>query len=106
MEEVDGRWANSKVYKADGTYVNTASLNLHSDIYSHIDGLQYLQNEVGKLIVCIIKNHLYTPADEQTLLTMYAKIMGSEDAVEIRYVDRLMFQPNGKFLQLISTISK
>lgn len=106
LEEVDGRWANSKVYKADGTYVNTASLNLHSDIYSHIDGLQYLQNEVGKLIVCIIKNHLYTPADEQTLLTMYAKIMGSEDAVEIRYVDRLMFQPNGKFLQLISTISK
>lgn len=106
LDEVDGRWSNSKIYKADGTYVNTASLNMHNDMYSHIDGLQYLQNEVGKLIVCIIKNQLYTHADEQTLLTMYAKIMGSEDAVEIRYVDRLVFQPNGKFLQLISTIKK
>ena len=106
LDEVEGRWDKGKIYKADGTYVNTASLNLHNDIYSHIDGLQYMQEEVGKLIVCIIKNKLYTHVDEQSLLSLYAKIMGSEDAVEIRYVDRLIFQPNGKFLQLISKVRK
>lgn len=104
LDEVEGRWDNAKIYKADGTYISMASLNMHTDIYSHIDGLQYLQEEAGKLIVCIIKNKLYTHADEQSFMNLYAEAMGSEDAVEIRYVDRLIFQPNGKLLQLISTV--
>ena len=106
LDEVEGRWENGKIYKADGTYINTASLNMHSDIYCHIDGLQYLQEEVGKLIVCIIKNNRYTPADEQAIMNLHAEVMGSKDAVEIRYVDRLTLQANGKFLQLISTVRK
>ena len=106
LDEVEGRWANSTIYKADGTYINTANLNFHNDVYSHIDGLQYLQEEVGKLIVCIIKNKWYTHADEQVFVTLLGKAMGSEDAIEIRYVDKLIFQANGKFLQLISTVKK
>ena len=106
LDEVEGRWANSTIYKADGTYINTANLNFHNDVYSHIDGLQYLQEEVGKLIVCIIKNKWYTHADEQVFVTLLGMAMGSEDAIEIRYVDKLIFQSNGKFLQLISTVKK
>ena len=106
LDEVEGRWDAGKIYKADGTYISTASLNMHTDIYSHIDGLQYLQEEKGKLIVCIIKNKLYTPADEESVMSMFAEAMGSKEAVKIRYVDRLIFQTNGKFLQLISKIKK
>ena len=106
LDGVQGRWDRSLIYKADGTYVNTATLNLHSHLYSHIDGLQYIQEEVGRLIVCIIKNERYTSADEQAILTHYVKAMGSKDAVEIRYVDKLIFQTNGKFLQLVSKIQK
>ena len=106
LDEVEGRWGNGKIYKADGTYISTASLNMHTNIYSHIDGLQYLQEKAGKLIVCIIKNKLYTHTDEQTIMNLYVKAMGSKDAVEIRYVDRLILQANGKFLQLISTVGK
>lgn len=104
LNGVQGRWEKNIIYKADGTYTNTAALNLHSDLYNHIDGLQYIQKEMGKLIVCLIKNEYYTATDEKALRKHFSEAMGGDEFVEIRHVNELRFQPNGKFLPLISEI--
>ncbi len=105
LNGVQGRWDKNIIYKADGTCINTTSLNLHGELYNHIDGLQYLQKEVGKLIVCLIKNNYFTCEDEKLLKEHFSKAMGGDEYVEIRYVDELKFQPNGKFLPLITEVS-
>lgn len=99
-----GRWDKCLIYKFDGTTTSITALNLHDDLYSHIDGLQYIQEDIGKLIVCIIKNKNFSIEDENTLIEHYAKAMGGKEYIEIRYVKGLKFQANGKFLQLLSKI--
>ena len=80
-------------------------MNLHSDVYEHIDGLQYIQEEKGKLRVLVIKNEKFTVADEVYMLEHHASAMKSDDCRSIEYVDKLVFQSNGKFLPLISKVN-
>lgn len=105
LKGVQGRWEKNYIYKADGTFTNTTALNLHGDLYCHIDGMQYMQQEKGKLIVCIIRNEHFTDADESAFMKHFSEAMGGDEYVEIRYVDELQFQPNGKFLPLISSVN-
>ncbi len=106
LNGVQGRWDKSLIYKSDGTTISTAAINLHSDVYTHIDGLQYVQDKIGEIIVLIIKNEAYIPEDHDHILDHIRKAMGENSIVSIKYVDRLIYQPNGKFLLLISKINK
>lgn len=105
LEDIIGRWDKTLVYRMDGSTTSLTVLNLHNTIYEHIDGIQYIQEKVGYLKVLIIKNNLYTQSDEDFILRHLSEAMGSTDYVEIVYVERLIFQPNGKFLPLISKIN-
>lgn len=104
LDKVQGRWDKCLIYKADGTTTSITALNLHGEIYSHIDGLQYIQKEKGHLIVCVIKNERFTQADEDYLYKHLGSAMGARQYVSIEYVEKLIFQPNGKFLALISDL--
>lgn len=104
LSKIYGRWDKSLIYKKDGSTTSLTALNLHGDFYNHIDGMQYIQHEKGKVVVLLIKNDLFTTEDESFILNHVGYAMGGNDCVEIRYVDRLVFQPNGKFLPLISQV--
>jgi len=104
LKTVYGRYEKSQIYRADGTVTSTTALNLHDELYTHINGMQYIQEEMGKLIVLIIKNNIYSQDTENRLLSHYKYAMGKGSFVEIRYVDKLIYQFNGKFLPLISKI--
>lgn len=105
LDGVIGRWDKSLIYRADGTTTSITAMNLHGEIYEHIDGLQYIQEEKGKLKVLIIKNDKYTVNDEQYMIKHHSMAMKSESGVSIEYVDKLIYQQNGKFLPLISKVN-
>lgn len=102
LNPVKGRWQSSYIYKADNSTTSTAALNLHNDILECIDGLQYIQEKKGELIVLIIKNSLYTENIERRLKKHYLDCLGEGGKVEFRYVEQLIYQPNGKFLPYIN----
>ena len=104
LKTIYGRYEKSLLYRADGTTTSTTALNLHGELYAYINGMQYVQEEKGKLIVLIIKNNKYTQEIESKLIAHFKYAMGVGSLVEIRYVDKLIYQPNGKFLLLISKI--
>lgn len=104
IEKIIGRRNKSIIYKNDGTYTSLTALNLHGVFYEHVDGMQYIQEKKGFLKVLIIKNKLYSDADERFLLEHLSNAMGGDKYVRIEYVENLIFQKNGKFLPLISTI--
>ena len=99
-----GRWNGDKVYNRDGSYVTTTALNLHDDLYRKIDGLQYYQQEKGMLEVRIIKNALFTDADEERLLRSIRTKLSPSTIVALRQVEWLERKQNGKFLLLISNV--
>lgn len=105
LDSIEGRWDNSIIHRADGTYTSATALNLHSDLYSRIDGLQYVQEKRGYLIVNIIPGKDFSECDAAFIKKHYADAMGGDCYVEVRYVDRLELQKNGKFLPVISRCS-
>lgn len=105
LDSVIGRWDKSLIHRLDGTTTSITAMNLHSDVYEHIDGLQYIQEEKGKLRVLVIKNEKFTAADEAYMIEHHANAMKNKECVTIEYVDKLIFQENGKFLPLISKVN-
>lgn len=106
LNTIEGHYDRNLIYKSDGTTTSTTALNLHGKIYEHIDGLQYKQEEKGSLIVMLIPNKDYTEKDTLFLLDFYKNAMGKDSKVEIRFVNALTFQSNGKFSPLISTVKQ
>ncbi len=105
LKKVYGRWDKNKIYKSDGTYITTTALNLHSNIYNKIDGIQYVQKAKGELIVKIIKGNDFTRKDQDELTLHYTQAFGKENKVSIVFVRALEKLPNGKFINLISEIN-
>lgn len=105
LSDIYGRWDKNLIYKKDGTTTSITALNLHNGIYERIDGLQYIQNEIGVLELNIIKGAGYTSLTENELISYIENALEGELKVKIKYVDKLMTLPNGKFLPLISFIN-
>ncbi len=106
LDKIYGRRDKSVIYRADNTTTSLAALNLHSEVYTHIDHIQYLQEDKGKLTVLIIKNSNYTKETENKLIAHFKYGMGKGSIIEIQYIEKLIHQPNGKFLPLISKIKQ
>lgn len=105
LKKVYGRWDKNKIYRIDGSFITTTALNLHSDLYNKIGGLQYIQYEKGKLMVLIVKSANFTELDYRLLKNHYESAYGIENEVEIKFVKSIDKLPNGKFMNLISKIN-
>jgi phenylacetate-CoA ligase len=106
IKNIQGRWDKNLIFKKDGTYITTTSINLHNELYKFIDGFQYIQNQPGELIVRIVKNQLFEFQHEEMLLKHFSGAMGENSQVKIEYAETLQMQPNGKFELLISNYKK
>jgi phenylacetate-CoA ligase len=104
LKNIQGRWSGNRVYNADGTFVTTTALNLHNELYQVINGIQYLQEKKGELTVLVVKSPKYTEGHEAALYRHFRNKLSPETAVIVRYTDRLLRKPNGKFVHIISNI--
>lgn len=104
LTEVLGRWDKNIVFKGDGSQTSITALNLHDDLYEHIDGLQFVQEKKGALRVLIIKGAGFTDETASRFAAFYRDVLGKETSLSIEYVDKLIYQPNGKFLPFISKV--
>lgn len=104
LKTIYGRWDKNKIYRNDGSYISTTALNLHSELYNKIDGLQYYQEKKGTLEVRIIKGQNFSINDEKLLYQHFQTSFGENNTVYVRYVTSLEKLPNGKFQNLISQI--
>ncbi len=104
LRNIKGRWSGDKIYNLDGTFVTTTAMNLHSDLYSAIKGIQYIQEKKGELRVLIIKSTEYRDHHEKAMYDHFKSKLKKDTVVRIEYVDKLRKLPNGKFLHIISTV--
>jgi len=105
LKTIYGRWSGDRIYNKDGTFVTTTSLNLHNDLYSVIDGLQYVQNKKGVLIINIIPGEYFNKVHEKRIYEHYKSKFNNDADIVVLLVDALKRQDNGKFLLLLSSIT-
>ncbi len=106
IKNIQGRWELNKIFLSDGTYVTTTALNLHSDLYKFIDGLQYIQRQKGELDIYIIKSPNYTIDEEKQFKFHFNKVFNQKCKYQIIYTDKIEKETNGKFLPLKQLILK
>jgi phenylacetate-CoA ligase len=104
LNKIRGRWNGDKLFNADGTYLTTTALNLHSDLYSVINGIQYIQEKKGEIRILIIKAPQYEKRHEKALYRHFGEKFKPETEIQFEYVERLRKLPNGKFVHIISTV--
>lgn len=100
ITNVQGRWDKNKVYLKDKTYTTITALNLHSDLYHHINGLQYLQREIGVLEVYLIKDVTFNEKVEIQFINFFKSVLGDNCDFNLNYVSEIKREENGKFLPL------
>lgn len=105
IKNIVGRWDINRIYLNDGSYVTITALNLHNDLYSYIEGLQYIQKEKGRLEVLVIKGPAYNNNIERRLLDHFNRSFNHKCDFSIKYVSFLEKEPNGKFLPLKQYVS-
>lgn len=105
IKNITGRWDINRIYLNDGTYVSITALNLHNELYSFIDGLQYVQREKGKLEILVIRGQGYNDSIEKRFKEHFAVSFDNKCDFSIKYTSALEKEPNGKFLPLKQYVS-
>jgi phenylacetate-CoA ligase len=103
--EILGRWNGEKIYANNGDFVTTTALNLHSDIYKHISGLQYYQPKKGILEVRVVPSPSYSDSIELALKEQIQRFCGQSTSITVRRVSDVERHRNGKYRLLISDIT-
>lgn len=104
VKNIEGRRDSNRIYFKDQTYTSITALNMHGDLYTYINGMQYVQNKPGQLIINIIKDETYSNQVEKRFFEFFENTLGENCDFEIRYVDELLTEKNGKFLHLHQNI--
>jgi phenylacetate-CoA ligase len=104
LRNIRGRWSGDRVYHADGSFVTTTALNLHNDLYAVINGMQYIQEKKGELLVLVVRSADYTDRHERAMYEHFQTKLKPGTVIRIEYVERLRKLPNGKFLHIITTV--
>lgn len=99
---ISGRREKSIIYRHDGSYTTANAFEIHDERKMTFEAIQYLQERRGHLVVLVVKGADFIPEDEAFMRRHYGYAMLGEEYVEIRYVDSLITQPNGKTLTVIN----
>lgn len=106
VKNIQGRRDITRIYFKDKSFTSITALNLHSDLYEYIEGMQYIQKEVGKLNILLIKGVSYSPNIERRFHEHFERALGEKCDFIFSYVSKIEKEANGKFLPLKQLVKK
>ena len=105
VSQIIGHRSKNLIYKHDNTYTSPTALNLFSKLYDYIDGIQYVQEKKGELIIKLIPNKKYSQDIENEFCNHIKSIMGAKSEIFIHKVNKIDSEKNGKYAPLISRLN-
>lgn len=104
FKNIKGRWMGERVYLSDKKWITTTALNLHDDIYTQIDGLQYYQDELGILEIRVIINKNWHNNSGELLINYLKNKIPNKLNFILKIVTSLEFTKNRKYQLLIQKV--
>ncbi len=93
------------VYNKDGSGVSITSLNMHGDLLDFIEGIQYVQNQPGKVEIRIVPKEKLPPNIERRMLNYFKARFKDDMQIRLKSVQQLEISKSGKLLPLISQVN-
>ncbi|BBY59345.1 phenylacetate--CoA ligase family protein [Mycolicibacterium sarraceniae] len=100
VSQIQGR-LDSQVVTPDGKIAGTAALSLIYKGVHHIVESQIVQESAQRVVLKIVREHGYTPNDEQILLCHARERLGHVIDIAVEYVDRIPRTASGKFVAVV-----
>ena len=103
LEKVEGRLQEFIVTR-DGNLISVTPINYESEAFENIRQFQLYQEEMGELIMKVVKKPAYTEEDTRQLTRELRWQLGDEVNVHVRFVDEIPRTEGGKFRYLIQKL--
>ncbi len=89
-----------------GSRISEAALNVHDGCFNHVVRYQYYQRAPGQLVIRVIPNPLYSPADEAGIIAAYQKKLWGEVDIVVERVADIPLTKSGKQRRLLLEIER
>ena len=103
LERVEGRLQEFIVTRS-GHPISVTPINYESGAFERVRQFQMYQEEMGELVMKVVRKSTYTEGDTGQLLRELQWQLGDEVNVQIRFVDEIPRTPGGKFRYLIQKL--
>ena len=102
VENIDGR-IESYIITPDGRQAGRLDFIFKDSRF--IEEAQFVQDEISSVRINVVRSKGFLPVHESELLVDLRKYLGGEIQLEIEYVSEIPRASNGKFRQIVSTVS-
>ncbi|WP_292522484.1 AMP-binding protein [Methanoculleus sp.] len=103
LEKVEGRLQEFIVTRG-GHLISVTPINYESGAFENIRQFQMYQEEIGELIMKVVRKPAYTEKDTRQLTRELRWQLGDEVNVHVRFVDEIPRTEGGKFRYLIQKL--
>ncbi len=103
LEKVEGRLQEFIVTR-NGHLISVTPINYESGAFENIRQFQLYQEEIGELIMKVVRKPTYTEEDTRQLTRELRWQLGDEVNVQVRFVDEIPRTEGGKFRYLIQKL--
>lgn len=104
LDKIEGRWMQEMLFSKDGSKISMTALNMHSDIFKRIKQYQFYQDQIGKVVLRIVRTDDYSQKDEDMLLTELKRRAGNSILFSVEYVSQIEKTPRGKYKYIIQNL--
>jgi len=103
IDKIDGRLQEMAVSRS-GNLISMTAINMHTDAFDEVYKFQFLQKEVGHLVLRVVKKDSYTQGSENKILMALRTKLKDQFDLKIEYVQSIEVTPRGKSRSLIQEI--
>lgn len=105
VNRVVGRWKSQNlVVGIKGNLISLSALNTHSNMFDNVYRIQYVQREIGKVILNIMPNDKYTFKDREKIYKEYQLKFGNDVELILNETDEFEYMQRGKFKLLVQEL--
>lgn len=104
LNDVKGRWLQEMLVCREGIKVSITALNMHSEIFDHVEKYQFYQDRPGECIFNIVKAENYSIEDETKIKGELLKKLGNSIDLIINYTDDIEKTERGKYKYLVQKL--
>ncbi len=89
------------LYGVDGEEISAAAINFHDKTFDNILAYQFIQNEMGKCVLCIVPNDRFQNSDVMDIEKSVSGKFGHALDCIVKIVDKVQLTDRGKFKMIV-----
>lgn len=100
---IDGR-IQEMIVSRSGNLISMTAINMHDDLFDNVYQFQFQQQEVGELLMRIVRKEGYSDKDTSRIIKALEQKLGTQFDIEIEFVEKIERTQRGKFRFLIQEL--